>query len=256
VDEAAVVDAALRPLIDQYYRERRNTPDMASRDAYAWDALVQLARDCVTPTAGDAGQSTDSPDGTTATTDGTTKKGKTAKRSPRYLAIIRLDHSALVRGWTEDDEVCEIPGLGQIPVTRARELLGESSLRLVITKGIDVQNVTYLGRGVNAAQQVALWWSQPLCTNIACHRTHLQNDHRDPHARVQCTELPNMDPMCGHDHDLKTYQGWALVPGSGRRAFVPPDDPRHPNNSAAPPGGTDRPRENDPPPDQLFPDTS
>ena len=120
----------------------------------------------------------------------------------------------------------------------------------MITKGIDVQNVTYLGRGVNAAQQVALWWSQPLCTNIACHSTHLQNDHRNPHAKVKCTRLGNMDPLCGHDHDLKTYHGWALVPGTGRRAFVPPDDPRHPNNSGTgPPGGTG------PPNDELFPGT-
>ena len=34
--------------------------------------------------------------------------------------------------------------------------------------------------------------------------------------------------MCDHDHDLKTYKGWALVEGTGIRAFVPPGDPRHP----------------------------
>jgi hypothetical protein len=61
--------------------------------------------------------------------------------------------------------------------------------------------------------------------------------------------LPNIDPLCGHDHDLKTYQGWALVAGTGRRAFVPPDDPRHPDNAGRANG-------TDPPSDQLFPDTS
>ena len=33
-------------------------------------------------------------------------------------------------------------------------------------------------------------------------------------------------------YDLKTIDNWALVPGRGKRAFVPPDDPRHPQKSA------------------------
>ena len=38
------------------------------------------------------------------------------------------------------------------------------------------------------------------------------------------------DLLCDHDHHLKTYYGWALVEGTGKRAMVPPDDPRHPKN--------------------------
>ena len=34
--------------------------------------------------------------------------------------------------------------------------------------------------------------------------------------------------VSGYHHDLKTYKGWALVEGSGKRPMVPPDDPRHP----------------------------
>jgi len=55
-------------------------------------------------------------------------------------------------------------------------------------------------------------------------------DHRKPFADDQVTELGNLDPLCGHDHDLKTHEGWALVEGTGRRPMVPPDDPRHPGN--------------------------
>ena len=61
--------------------------------------------------------------------------------------------------------MCEIPGLGPVPISRVREMLPDSSIRLVITDGIAVQNVTYLGRGPNAAQKIALMWSQPGCTN-------------------------------------------------------------------------------------------
>ncbi|MGH9177395.1 MAG: hypothetical protein ACRD0N_02415, partial [Acidimicrobiales bacterium] len=47
-------------------------------------------------------------------------------------------------------------------------------------------------------------------------------------AEDKVTVLANMDGPCGFHHDLKTYKGWALVEGTGKRPMVPPDDPRHP----------------------------
>ena len=46
--------------------------------------------------------------------------------------------------------------------------------------------------------------------------------------------------MCGHDHDKKTQLGWSLVAGTGKRAFVAPDDPRHPKNAGRAPPGEER----------------
>ena len=121
------------------------------------------------------------------------------------------------------------PGVGRA------ELLGDAILKLVITKGVDVINVTHLGRSPTVAQQVALWWLAPMCTAEGCTRTRrLENDHRIGWAETQRTRLDELDPLCDHEHDLKTYFGWALVPGKGRRAFVPPDDPRHPKYRAPP----------------------
>ena len=135
------------------------------------------------------------------------------------------------RGRVEGDEVCEIVGLGPIPVSVAREVLGDAILKLVITKGVDVANVTHLGRSVTVAQQVALWWQAPECTRLGCTRTQrLENDHRHEWAKTKHTRLDESDPLCGHDHDLKTHHGWALVEGTGKRPLVPPDDPRHPKN--------------------------
>jgi hypothetical protein len=59
-------------------------------------------------------------------------------------------------------------------------------------------------------------------------------DHDRPWADKHETVLGNLRPFCGHDHDLKTNQGWSLVEGTGRRAFVAPDDPRHPRNKPPP----------------------
>ncbi len=64
-------------------------------------------------------------------------------------------------------------------------------------------------------------------------------DHRVDWAKSHITVLDLLDRLCGHHHGLKTHEGWALVEGRGKRAFVAPDDPRHPGHprrANAPPG--------------------
>ncbi len=147
------------------------------------------------------------------------------------MTILRVDAASLVRGTVEGDETCEIAGLGPVSISTAREMLGDSIVKLVITKGVDVVNVTHLGRGPNLVQKIALLWRQPVCSREGCGRTaRLECNHRDEWTKVRKTELDNTDRYCGPDHDLKTYQGWALVEGRGIRPMVPPDDPRHPKN--------------------------
>jgi hypothetical protein len=151
--------------------------------------------------------------------------------------VLRLDLSALVRGHVEEGESCEIAGLGPISVAAAREMLGESVFKLVLTDGIAVRNVTHLGRGPTAAQRIALMWEQPVCTREGCgHTVRLEYDHREDWAVTHHTRLDELDPTCDEDHDRKTYQGWAFVDGTGVRPMVPPDDPRHPRNQLPPNG--------------------
>ncbi|MBD0292254.1 MAG: DUF222 domain-containing protein [Jiangellaceae bacterium] len=148
----------------------------------------------------------------------------------RYLALLRVDLTALRRGRVEASEMCEIRGVGAIPVSVAEELLGQAVLKLVITHGVDVRNVTHLGRGPTAAQKIALAWASPECSVEGCWRTRTQYDHREPWAQTRHTRLDELDLLCSFHHDLKTRLGWALVDGTGKRAFVPPDDPRHPDH--------------------------
>ncbi len=150
---------------------------------------------------------------------------------PRYLALLRIDLDALTRGAAEGDETCEITGIGPIPVRVARELLGESIIKLVVTRGVDVANVTHLGRGPTAAQRIALLWQSPACSVEGCARTRVEIDHREPWAATHRTRLDRLDPLCAHHHDQKHRRGWALTPGTGRRPFVAPHDPRHPCNT-------------------------
>ena len=154
--------------------------------------------------------------------------------NPRYLALLRIDAAALRRGRVEGEELCEIAGIGPVPVSVARTLLGEAIVKLVITNGVDVANVTHLGRGPTTAQKVALLWANPTCTADGCPRRRIEYDHQKPWAETRHTRLDELDPLCTYHHDLKTRLGWALVPGKGKRAFVPPDDPDTPVNSQTP----------------------
>jgi hypothetical protein len=202
---------AHEPIIDELFKTARAEERTESRDAYAFDAFIELADRAAGPSA-------------------TTKP-----TSPRFATLVRVDHTALVRGTVEGDEICEIPGLGPIPATTARELLGDSVLKLVITKGIDVANVTHLGRSPTVAQRVALWWQAPECTAEGCTRARwLENDHQLGWAETRRTCLDELDPLCKHEHRLKTLFGWSLVDGKGKRPFVPPTDPRHPKSRAPP----------------------
>ena len=213
-EAGARLNAALDPLIEEVFRAARREGRRDSFDAYAFDALVALADT--------ARSATDQRPGTEA---------QAAPRpNPTHLALLRVDVEALRRGAVEGDECCEITGVGPLPVQVARGLLGDSILKLVITRGVDVANVTHLGRGPTAAQRIALLWSAPRCTVADCHRTRVEIDHRIPWAQTRHTRLDELDPLCTHHHDLKTLHHWALVPGAGRRLLVPPDDPRHPGN--------------------------
>ncbi len=171
-----------------------------------------------------------------------TGRASRSKENPRFLALLRVDLAALTRGQTEHDELCEIAGVGPVPARVARRLLGDAVLKLVITRGTDVLNVTSLGRGPTASQRVALLWATPGCTNSDCDNTlAIQHDHRVPWADDRVTELHNLDRLCPTPcHQRKTHDGWALVSGTGRRPLVPPDDPRHPanTNTGTPPPAT------------------
>jgi hypothetical protein len=154
--------------------------------------------------------------------------------SPTYLALLRIDFTALQRGHTRGDELCEIAGVGPVPVSKARELLGDAVIKLIATKGQQVVNVTHYGRKPTTAQRTALLWAQPTCSVAGCDHSIVEIDHRSDWHETHTTRLEDLDPLCPHHHRLKTHQGWALVPGTGKRAMVPPDDPRHPDNQRQP----------------------
>jgi len=103
---------------------------------------------------------------------------------------------------------------------------------LVVTRGVDVVNVTHLGRAPTDAQKVAVLFRQPVCIVEGCNRTRLEFDHRTLWAQTRYTRVDDLQAPCAHHHRQKTLYGWELVDGTGKRPMVSPHDPRHPNHTS------------------------
>ena len=104
-----------------------------------------------------------------------------------------MDLPALVRGRTEPGEVCEIPGVGPVPVAHAREVLSHGLLQLVITDGTDVQTVVSNTRHVPKALKIAIDERDQRCKVRGCDCTeHLERHHVDDYANSHDTSYKNV----------------------------------------------------------------
>jgi hypothetical protein len=225
LDEIAEVWAVIQGYAEREFRRARAEGRREPPDAYAADAVLAMARAAKAPASTD-------PDGQAAAPPAADK------------IIVRIDWDAFVRGWPIKGEACEIAGHGPVPVSLVRSMAasGDAFLAAVVTKGVDVATVAHLGRKATAHQFTALQWLDPICDVEGCSNTsRLQVDHRADWADTKITALWLLDRKCGHHHHLKTYQGWASVPGTGKRAFVPPEHPEHPGHRGPPRAGRDPP---------------
>jgi hypothetical protein len=213
--------AHLEPWVQAEFDKARRQGRTERRGAYAFDALLAAMAFATAARRGGIDL-------------------KDAPVGPPVSILARVDTSAMARGHTRAGETCEIDGLGPVPVAALRDLLPQAAIDLIVTNGIDVWNITHLGRRATARQQVVLDWLGVECTRQGCGATrNLQVDHRVEWARVKVTELANLDWLCVPCHRRKTHQGWALVDGTGTRPMVPPDHPGHPHTRRA--TGTDPP---------------
>ena len=155
--------------------------------------------------------------------------GKPIPRGSDAKIIVRIDHAALLRGRAIDGEVCEIAGVGPVPVSVVDEWMGDAFVAAVLTKGTDVTKVVHLGRKFTAEQRTAMQWRDPTCSRRGCANTlRLEYDHFEDWATTHTTRVEAGKRFCSGCHRLKTI-GWeALPPGEdGKCEFLPPDHPDH-----------------------------
>jgi hypothetical protein len=223
VTEAWKIISAFRDRLVRDPADRGVGGDRPSFDQLAADGFMDLCRAAAVA----SGHATAEP---TLPLEGLTEPRPVP--APKKV-IIRVDLDALLRGYPSAGEVCEIPGIGPLPVQAVRDLIRTDNpiLAGIVTRGTDVIGVAHLGRAPNAVQQTAMEWLEPRCKAEGCDRTiALERDHRAPWADTKITVLDLLDWLCTHHHQLKTHHHWALVPGHGTRAFVPPQHPDHPGD--------------------------
>ena len=193
-DEVELLLATLKPLEEAAFANGRKTDQHESADAYRFDALIALAE-----RAGSA--ACDDPDGSDQKTD----------RS-RDITRIRIDLQALLDGRTQPGEVCEIPGVGPVPVSHARKVLSHGLLELVITDGVDVQTVVSTTRHVPNALRIAIEERDPTCKIRDCGADqHLHRHHVDEYAKHRRTTYKILGRLCQPHHDLVTHRGYEIL---------------------------------------------
>lgn len=246
----AEIMAALEPIRDRLFRQARAEGRREPLEAYAADALAKLARDAREGSGREAPSqpaTTEPPTTEPGTNQTSTEPGpgtpgpeKPTKRSATNTKIlVRVDLEALLRGHPVQGELCELVGYGPVAVSAIHDMIrtADPFLVAVATKANEVLGVAHLRRRPTAHQQSALEWLYPTCAAEGCSALgRLQVDHRIDWAKSHVTVFDLLDRLCAHHHHMKTHEGWALTEGSGKRAFVAPDDPRHPRRANAPPG--------------------
>ncbi len=163
--------------------------------------------------------------------DGKRRRGR---RGAQVKLLLRVDLDAFLRGYPLDGELCELDGCGPVPMAAVHDLLekGDPLVAAILTRGKTVFGVAHLRRQATAHQKTALEWLYPSCNVKGCNcRAYLEIDHRIDWAKGHYTALEILDCLCRFHHARKTREGWALVDGAGKRAFVPPDDARHPRHN-------------------------
>lgn len=208
-DAGATVLAGLRPFTEHAFRQARAEQQRESHDAYAADGLVALAR--------------------------AASSGADAERRPKALVRVRVDHAAFRRGHTEPGELCEIAGVGPVPVPVAQRLAQDAIVEAVVTRGGDVTAIATVGRTMPAKLRAALEWRDPVCVNRSCDVADgLEVHHLVPIAERNETTLDGVVLICAHDHDLITYEhyrlegshqaGWYLTPPTDSVERAPPGE--------------------------------
>jgi hypothetical protein len=210
----AQVMVGLHPYKEKIFEEARAEGRKEPEDAYAFDALVALAKSSM------------SSDGKDSPLGPPKRRGNTGAK-----ILVRIDYDTFLRGAPTSGEVCEIVGFGPVSVSAVKELIETENpfIAAILTKARRIVGVAHLGRRPTAHQQSGLEWLYPTCAALGCPRSaRLERDHTIDWSKTRFTAFDHLDLLCHHHHRLKTTQKWALVEGRGKRAFVGPDDPRHP----------------------------
>jgi hypothetical protein len=193
--EGAAVKNALLAMKAKIFDEARRAGRRESHEAYMADALVAICRaeGGLTPSSG----------------------------APRAEIVLHVSAEALRRGELESGEICEIEGVGPVPLSTVEYLFGDSWAKLIILNGVDIASVTHFGRFIPAHLETALSKRDLVCAVPGCGISYgLERDHIIPVSEGGRTELANLVKVCRRHHYLKTHHFWRLTGTPGTWKWV------------------------------------
>ncbi|MHB8680643.1 MAG: HNH endonuclease signature motif containing protein [Acidimicrobiales bacterium] len=196
-DVGALILSELTRRANKLFEKARKEDEWEPSPAYLLDALTDLCR---------------------------SKSDSGPTNRPRADVTLFVSAEALMRGSLENDEICEIPGVGPVSLSLARNLIGDCFLKFVITKGKDIATVGHYGRTIPSHVTTALRARDRVCVVPGCGVSlGLEADHwQVPFHRGGISALENLALLCTHHHRLKTHRGWALAGGPGQWRFLKP----------------------------------
>lgn len=143
----------------------------------------------------------------------------------RIATFIHVSQEAMRRGSVENDELCEVSGMGPVPLQVVDHFIGDSEITYVEHNGPDVSTSRHLGRAVPAKTRRELEGRDRTCVVPNCQvSVGLEIDHwQVPFARGGPTELWNLCRLCAMHHRMKTFDGYRLLGGPGTWEWLPPE---------------------------------
>lgn len=230
--------AALEPYRQEAFRVAREAGRRETPEALMADAMQLLCLDVLADHDLDAPPGTFDPacpEGPSIGEDPPPRPSKAERRfaerrreggnrkAPAQV-VVHASYEALARGHVAKGEMCEVPGVGPVPVSFARALAINAVLRVVLTRGADVASISSQRRYVPAPVRAALAARDRTCVVPGCSgRHHLQIHHwRRDFAAGGPTEIDNLARLCLFHHALVTHCGWVLSGGPGSWSFAQP----------------------------------
>ncbi len=219
VDRTAQIMASLETFERELFERNRQAEHIEHPDAAAFDALVALC----TRASGDTTDAGDDPevDDAPIAPVSTPPKSKTRGGRPLAMVVLHVSHTAYARGSTHRGEICEIEGIGPVPVAVARRLAADSIVKAVVISGVDVTRVAHFGRTIPTHLRTAVETRDRTCVIAGCETDrHLEIDHNVPVAMRGETSLVNLGRVCHHHHDLTTRRDLRRIGPLGHQRLV------------------------------------
>jgi hypothetical protein len=204
IDVTAAAMAALEPIEASLFQEARTASTEPREDpaTRAFDAMGRMA---------------DSSAAAAVAANG--------RKAPPTV-VFRIDHTAFLRGHTVPGEICEIVGIGPVPVAVVQRLANDAIFKALITDGTDIRSISHLSRVIPTRLRTGIEELQPECVISGCHvNRHLELDHNIPIEEQGPTTLWNLNRLCHHHHRIKTIQKMRLTGEGLNKSLVPAPRP-------------------------------